>query len=515
MGRWRIGPIRIGGGRRPSFTANVGPLGITVGGRRKRKWSSGSYNDLPHQLDSSYAFGYDDGIDRSKSHEEISREEILRNEVINSLYSRHINLSISLFVTLVGLLVIPGSARFISILFGLLTYLIIAWRGVRARLHLRAFKKLPEVGSTPKNLVDPRIKKLRTTALAALVILVVWALLAPDFIQLQLFAAIVLLWWALLLSMDRVGRIWLRAILLVFVNYVWVRVWVQPYDSDWYSSQVPAWLNFFVLAFVICSHYYLSKLLWRYGRSRYPSIEDFEDRSDFTAGEPEFEAKSTLLNRTIDKTISVSDYVAQFFEAETKRVNNLQDTNQVGTSFARLFFGASKMDQRLAAKARESVFRDFFDAARNLDKSRIKQLSESEKFRGIIIFVDSDLPPYWKICNQEVFDKLFYQRVFQDKIINGHLLVPQADLTNANLADADLSGMNLIEVNLTGANLTRANLAGARLINANLSMANLTDANLAGTKLVGANLSSAIITKQQLSMAITDLAIMPDGTVKD
>lgn len=515
MGRVRIGPIRIGGGRKPSFTANVGPLGITVGGRRKRKRSSGSYNDLPHQFDSSYAFGYDDGIDRSKSHEEINREEILRNEVINSLYSRHINLSISLFVTLVCLLVLPGSARFISILFGLLTYSIIAWRGVRARAHLRAFKKLPEDGTTPKNLVDPRIKKLRTTAIATLVILVVWALLAPDYFQLLLFAVIVLLWWALLLSMARVGRIWLRAILLVSVNFVWVRVWVQPYDSDWYSSQVPAWLNFFVLAFVICSHYYLSKLLWRYGRSQYPSIEDFEDRSDFTAGEPKFEAKSTLPNRTIDKTISVSDYVAQFFEAETKRVNNLRDTNQVGTSFARLFFGASKMDQRLAAKARESVFRDFFDAARNLDKSRIKQLSESEKFRGIIIFVDSDLPPYWKICNQEVFDTLFYQKVLQDKIINGHLLVPQADLTNANLADADLSGMNLIEVNLTGANLTRANLAGARLINANLSMANLTDANLAGTKLVGANLSFAIITKRQLSMATTDLAIMPDGTRHD
>lgn len=511
----RIGPFRIGGGRKPSFSANLGPLGITVGGRRKRKLSSGSNNDLPHQLDNSYAFGYDDGIDRSKSHEEINREEILRNEVINSLYSRHINLSISLFVTLVCLLVFPGSARFISILFGLLTYSIIAWRGVRARAHLRAFKKLPETGSTPKNLVDPRIKKLRTTALAALMTLVVWALLAPDLIQLLLFAAIVLLWWTLLLSTNRVGRIWLRAGLLVFVNFVWVRVWVQPIDSEWYLYQVPAWVNFFVGAFVLCSHYYLSKFLWRYGRNRYPSIEDFEDQSDSTAGEPESEVKNGLVNRTIDKTISVSDYVAQFFETETKRVNNLRDTHQVKTSIAKLFFGASKMDQRLAAKARESVFKDFFDAARNLDKSSIKQLSESEKFRGIIIFVDSDLPPYWKICNQEVFDTLFYQKVLQDKIINGHLLVPQANLTNANLVDADLSGMNLMEVNLTCANLTRANLAGARLINANLSMANLTDANLAGTKLVGANLSFAIITKQQLSMATTDLAIMPDGTIHD
>lgn len=35
--RYRVGPVRFGGGRRPSVTMGVGPVGVTLGGRRKRR----------------------------------------------------------------------------------------------------------------------------------------------------------------------------------------------------------------------------------------------------------------------------------------------------------------------------------------------------------------------------------------------------------------------------------------------------------------------------------------------
>ena len=41
MARFRVGPVRVGGGRRASFTANAGPFGVTVGGRRRRRGGSG------------------------------------------------------------------------------------------------------------------------------------------------------------------------------------------------------------------------------------------------------------------------------------------------------------------------------------------------------------------------------------------------------------------------------------------------------------------------------------------
>lgn len=41
MARFRVGPVRFGGGRRPSATVGVGPLGVTVGGGYRRRARSG------------------------------------------------------------------------------------------------------------------------------------------------------------------------------------------------------------------------------------------------------------------------------------------------------------------------------------------------------------------------------------------------------------------------------------------------------------------------------------------
>ena len=67
-----------------------------------------------------------------------------------------------------------------------------------------------------------------------------------------------------------------------------------------------------------------------------------------------------------------------------------------------------------------------------------------------------------------------------------------ANLLGANLSDANLSDANLSWANLSGANLSRANLLGADLSDANLSWANLSDANLSGANLSDANLLGAI-----------------------
>ena len=69
-----------------------------------------------------------------------------------------------------------------------------------------------------------------------------------------------------------------------------------------------------------------------------------------------------------------------------------------------------------------------------------------------------------------------------------------ANLSNANLSGADLSGANLYEADLSYANLynadlSRANLYGANLYGADLSVANLSGANLSGANLYGAKLS--------------------------
>mgnify|MGYP000929187076 CR=1 FL=1 len=73
-----------------------------------------------------------------------------------------------------------------------------------------------------------------------------------------------------------------------------------------------------------------------------------------------------------------------------------------------------------------------------------------------------------------------------------------ANLRGANLSAADLRGANLRSSNLSaadlrGANLSSANLSAADLRSANLRSANLSDANLCNAKLSGAKLPKTIL----------------------
>jgi uncharacterized protein YjbI with pentapeptide repeats len=122
-----------------------------------------------------------------------------------------------------------------------------------------------------------------------------------------------------------------------------------------------------------------------------------------------------------------------------------------------------------------------------------------------------------------------------------------ANLTGANLSDAELSGItsgliritsgpitetptlpvsySLVngyivgpKVNLAGADLSKAKLTGAKLSEASLRSANLTSATLTNAYLAGAKLSGANLKGANLDYAIMDGAIlcnttMPDGSV--
>jgi len=67
----------------------------------------------------------------------------------------------------------------------------------------------------------------------------------------------------------------------------------------------------------------------------------------------------------------------------------------------------------------------------------------------------------------------------------------RADLSGANLSEADLRWADLSWANLRGADLRWANLSGANLRGADLSWANLSEANLRGANLREADLSWA------------------------
>ena len=78
-------------------------------------------------------------------------------------------------------------------------------------------------------------------------------------------------------------------------------------------------------------------------------------------------------------------------------------------------------------------------------------------------------------------------------VVNGHLIISGANLTYADLSNANLSNADLTYANLTGAYLGSADLSGANLTNADLSNANLEGAYLTGADLIGVIWTGAYI----------------------
>lgn len=84
--------------------------------------------------------------------------------------------------------------------------------------------------------------------------------------------------------------------------------------------------------------------------------------------------------------------------------------------------------------------------------------------------------------------------------VNANLF--SSNLTNADLADADLRNAILVQSNLTGADLTEADLQNVNLRDSNLRGANLEAANLRNAYLLRANLEGANLQEASLRGAI-------------
>jgi uncharacterized protein YjbI with pentapeptide repeats len=90
-----------------------------------------------------------------------------------------------------------------------------------------------------------------------------------------------------------------------------------------------------------------------------------------------------------------------------------------------------------------------------------------------------------------------------------------ANLSNADLSDAELSGVDLSLANLSNADLNSVNLSGADLEAVNLSGADLNRVNLSGADLNLANLSTANLNRANLIAANLRTANLRSASLRD
>ena len=95
--------------------------------------------------------------------------------------------------------------------------------------------------------------------------------------------------------------------------------------------------------------------------------------------------------------------------------------------------------------------------------------------------------------------------------VNGYIIGPGANLSEANLTDANLSGADLSDAVLSDAVLFGADLFGANLYGADLSGANLSGADLTGADLSGAELNGAGLPRIAAGTYHT-VYVLADGT---
>lgn len=111
------------------------------------------------------------------------------------------------------------------------------------------------------------------------------------------------------------------------------------------------------------------------------------------------------------------------------------------------------------------------------------------------------------------------------RVIQGVVAGPGADLSGMDLTREDLSGLDLSGANLAGAKLGRsflsrskfvgANLVGADVSSTNAYRANFTDADLTGASFIGSNAEEAIFTGAKLDGVDFSYAFLRGGTLDE
>ena len=100
------------------------------------------------------------------------------------------------------------------------------------------------------------------------------------------------------------------------------------------------------------------------------------------------------------------------------------------------------------------------------------------------------------------------RRDMEKDLENQKLDLSNTDIAGANLREAKLQGANFYQANLQGADLTKAQLQGADLGNTNLQQAHFIEANLQGAILTEANLKGAFLIGTNLQEADLMAAIL-------
>jgi hypothetical protein len=188
-------------------------------------------------------------------------------------------------------------------------------------------------------------------------------------------------------------------------------------------------------------------------------------------------------------------------------------------------------DAEIKDNQNEDIFREYMEYIENMTKR--KGLYASKEYDQIRYIASMHTLSVLSQLDGKRKGKTI-RFLFESGLINANECIidlREADLTNANLTGVFFVGADLSGTNLTGADLSKSTLwsvdfSGAKLINANLSDADLHEAvlrgaNLAGVKLNEADLSEADlevitgITVEKLESTVKSLkdAIMPDGTI--
>jgi hypothetical protein len=167
-------------------------------------------------------------------------------------------------------------------------------------------------------------------------------------------------------------------------------------------------------------------------------------------------------------------------------------------------------------RQREEAMRSYFDKIGQLlmEKDLLKTRDIGEGTKEAAIRDYAQILTITVLRSLDVDRKNMVLQFLRDANLAGFILasasLAHSDLKNTNFYNINLKLANLNGAILNEAILSRADLAGAYLGGADLNLANLVDANLTGTNLTGA----VGITEEQISQAILNETIMPDGSVR-